>query len=261
MSELHFPGFKQLEFWRAAVTRRLRKPAVENSLESFIEVGAKRIPLVMVRNPRARRYIVRLRRDGCARVTIPRGGSAREARAFVERSAKWLSRQVQALSSHEQATREWTLGTEVLFRGELVKIEPDESVHGGKLQLAGEMVRFHAADGNFRPAVEKRLREMAGAELPGMVFAHAAAHNLSVRKVIVRNQRSRWGSCSARGTISLNWRLIQAPPSVGDYVILHELMHFRQMNHSRRFWAEVSRVCPDYKAGESWLKRHAALIH
>jgi predicted metal-dependent hydrolase len=77
---------------------------------------------------------------------------------------------------------------------------------------------------------------------------------------MVRNQRSRWGSCSPRGTISLNWRLIQAPPNVRDYIILHELCHLRQMNHSDRFWREVASVCPDYQRAELWLKRNGDLL-
>ena len=80
---------------------------------------------------------------------------------------------------------------------------------------------------------------------------------ISVRRVSVRNQRSRWGSCSRRGTISLNWRLIQTPVFVRDYVILHELAHLRQMNHSARFWREVARLCPDFQIAEAWLKRHS----
>jgi hypothetical protein len=81
-----------------------------------------------------------------------------------------------------------------------------------------------------------------------------------VRRVTVRNQRSRWGSCSRRGTISLNWRILQAPPAVRDYLILHELMHLREMNRSARFWREVERACPDYKQAERWLKHHSALL-
>jgi predicted metal-dependent hydrolase len=78
--------------------------------------------------------------------------------------------------------------------------------------------------------------------------------------VTVRNQRTRWGSCSRRGTISLNWRLIQTPPFVSDYIILHELMHLREMNHSPRFWRQVETVCPGYRTAEEWLKPHASLL-
>jgi hypothetical protein len=76
----------------------------------------------------------------------------------------------------------------------------------------------------------------------------------------VRNQRTRWGSCSRRGNISLNWRLIQTPPFVRDYICLHELAHLRQMNHSERFWSEVARLCPDYLHAEKWLKQNSRLL-
>jgi hypothetical protein len=76
----------------------------------------------------------------------------------------------------------------------------------------------------------------------------------------VRNQRSRWGSCSRRRTISLNWRLIQTPAFVRDYIILHELMHLREMNHSARFWRQVEIVCPDYRNAEHWLKQHSRML-
>jgi predicted metal-dependent hydrolase len=78
--------------------------------------------------------------------------------------------------------------------------------------------------------------------------------------VTVRNQRSRWGSCSAGGTVSLNWRLVQAPESVRDYIIYHELMHLREMNHSHRFWARVEEVCPGWRDAERWLKRNGSLL-
>jgi len=82
-----------------------------------------------------------------------------------------------------------------------------------------------------------------------------------VRHVTVRNQRSRWGSCSASGTISLNWRLVQTPESVRDYIIYHELVHLRyEMNHSGRFWARVAEVCPWWQEAEYWLKRNGSLL-
>jgi len=88
----------------------------------------------------------------------------------------------------------------------------------------------------------------------------AVCQQLDVRRVSVRNQRTRWGSCSRRGTISLNWRLLQAPPSVRDYIILHELMHLREMNHSPRFWRQVESVCPDFLQAERWLKQNSRLL-
>ena len=102
--------------------------------------------------------------------------------------------------------------------------------------------------------------KLAAKELPPRVLEHAVAHQLPVRRIAVRNQRSRWGSRSRHGTISLNWRLIQAPPFVRDYLILHELAHLREMNHSARFWREVERVCPSYETAERWLKQHSSMF-
>jgi hypothetical protein len=240
--------------------QRLFNPATETYPEEFIRVGTQRIPMLLVRNLRARRYIVRLRPNGSARITIPRGGSAAEARRFVERNGMWLERQLHALSMRTQKPSEWSIGTEILFRGELVKIEADPNDQGAMLRLGSETVKLHGPDSNLRLAVEKHLRRLAEAELRQRVFEYSAAHKLTVCEVIVRNQRSRWGSCSRRGTISLNWRLIQTPPFVRDYIVVHELMHLRVMNHSIRFWTEVKRACPEYKTAEKWLKDHATLI-
>jgi predicted metal-dependent hydrolase len=238
----------------------LLKPATKISSDEFIQIGAQRVPMLLVRNLRARRYIVRLRPDGSARVTIPRGGSATEGRRFVERNATWLERQLHALSIRSQMPSKWSIGTEVFFRGELVKIEVDTNGHGALLRLGNETVKFHDRNPDLQLTVEKHLRRMAEGELPQKVSEYSAAHNLTVRGVIVRNQRSRWGSCSRHGTISLNWRLIQTPPFVRDYIVIHELMHLREMNHSVRFWTEVKRACPEFKTAVQWLKGHATLI-
>jgi predicted metal-dependent hydrolase len=108
--------------------------------------------------------------------------------------------------------------------------------------------------------VESALRDLASRELPLRLQALAALHSIPAPTVQVRNQRARWGSCSARRCISLNWRLVQAPPDVLDYIILHELAHLRHMNHSRRFWDEVARLCPRYEAAEAWIKAHGHQI-
>jgi predicted metal-dependent hydrolase len=152
------------------------------------------------------------------------------------------------------------VGTEILFRGEPVKLEAGVNGESGMIRFGTEVARVPHAAADLRPVIEKLLRRLAAKELPPRVLEFAALHQSPVRRVTVRNQRSRWDSCSRRGTISLNWRLIQAPPFVRDYLILHELSHLREMNHSARFWREVERVCPDYETAERWLKQHLALL-
>jgi predicted metal-dependent hydrolase len=90
--------------------------------------------------------------------------------------------------------------------------------------------------------------------LPARLLELAAALGLTVSKVSIRNQRWRWGSCSPSGHICLNWRLVEMPPSVRDYVIIHELMHLKRMDHSRRFWKLVAAACPDYQTARAWLR-------
>jgi predicted metal-dependent hydrolase len=214
----------------------------------------------MVRNPRARRYLLRLRPDGTARVTIPRGGTSAVARQFVERHAAWLEREFQRLQAQPRKPAAWQIGTEILLRGESVRIEAGLNSKAETVHVSGESVRVSDPAADLRPAIEGHLRRLAARELPPRVLELAARHGLTVRRITVRSQKSRWGSCSRRGTISLNWRLIQTPAFVSDYICLHELVHLRQMNHSPGFWQEVERVCPDYRMAKHWLKEHSGLL-
>lgn len=222
-----------------------------------LQVGARLLPLQMKRNPRARRYVLRLRPDGTACVTIPRGGNPSEARRFAERNRDWLQRQWQRLSERPAPRLEWRIGSEILFRGTWAGLEREEA---GLVRFADQLVPVAESCPDLRTQMEGHLRRLAADELPRRLGELAAQHAFIVRRVTVRDQKTRWGSCSRRGTISLNWRLIQMPASVRDYIILHELAHLRHMNHSRRFWVEVERLCPDYPAAKCWLKQHRELL-
>ncbi len=170
---------------------------------------------VFVRHPRARRYIVRVRRNGTVRVTIPRRGSMREARAFADGQRAWIERQLRRLERERADPRELPVS-------------------------AGEL---------------REIRRRASSELPARLMELAVEHGLRVTRVSVRNQRCRWGSCSPSGHICLNWRLVTMPPSVRDYVMIHELMHLKRMDHSPRFWQLVARACPWYQEARRWLRR------
>jgi predicted metal-dependent hydrolase len=222
----------------------------------WLAVGSQRVRLRLVRNRRARRYVLRLARDGAARLTIPRGGSAGEAKRFAERNVAWLEKQLLRQAALPVRPAAWSDGTEILFRGERVRL----GVQGSVVSFAGESVPVAEPGSDLRPAVEGYLRHLATTELTVRAFELASLHQSPVRRVSVRNQRTRWGSCSRRGTISLNWRLVQTPVLVRDYIILHELAHLKEMNHSRRFWREVARLCPEFERAERWLKQNPELL-
>ncbi|NLH74130.1 MAG: M48 family metallopeptidase [Verrucomicrobia bacterium] len=213
------------------------------------------VALEFVRHPRARRYILRLTDRGVARVTIPRGGSIAEARQFAVEHADWIERQRARQATDRRHNACWTVGSQILFRGEYCGIDIVEIGRERHVVFADQSIPIAEPCLNLRLLVETHLKQLAAKELPPRVIELAASASLPLRKVVVRDQSSRWGSCSRRGTVSLNWRLVQTPGWVCDYLIWHELMHLREMNHSRRFWSLVASMCSDYKAAERWLRQ------
>jgi predicted metal-dependent hydrolase len=162
-----------------------------------------------VRHRRARRYVLRVEDDGRVRVTIPRGGSRREATAFGLRHLEWIA---------DQRAR--------------IELSPVSALE------------------------RLTLRERASIQLRQRLTDLAAQHGLEVKRVSIRNQRARWGSCGRDGHICLNWRLVLMPAPVRDYVMIHELMHLRRMDHSRQYWELVAAACPGYQTARAWLREH-----
>jgi predicted metal-dependent hydrolase len=169
---------------------------------------------VFVRHPRARRYVIRVKDDGTVRVTVPRWGSRREAAAFAEQEWRWIEKEQHRVAEEQASPR-------------------------------------HAS---LAPEAERALRERATRELPERLLELARQNGLTVARISVRNQRWRWGSCSPGGHICLNWRLVQMPDEVRDYVMIHELMHLKRLDHSPRFWKLVAEACPEYQASRRWLR-------
>jgi len=205
-----------------------------------------------VRVRRARRYILRVRPDGTLRVTVPRGGSRREAEHFVRKHQRWITgeqRRVQV----EHAPRDWQHGSEILLRGEPVCISVDRRGEDVVMAYGDRQVSVSTLV-DVRVAIESDLRELARTDLVPRLRDFAAQHNLQIGSVSIRNQRSRWGSCARNGNIALNFRLVQMPSDVCDYVLLHELMHIKQQNHSRRFWRLMESVYPGFREAERWLQ-------
>lgn len=167
-----------------------------------------------VRHRRARRYLLRVDPDGRVRVTIPRGGSEREASRFAVGHLDWIERQ-------------------------LTRVSPQHV-----------------------PAADRlALRRRAAAELPRRLAERAGSLGLTISRVSIRDQRTRWGSCGPNGHITLNWRLVLMPDWVCDYVLVHELMHLRRRDHSAAFWALVAAASPRYEDARVWLRIHGRGLH
>lgn len=212
------------------------------------------LPIEYRRRHNARRYILRVNEAGDGGyVTIPRRGNLAEARAFARRNMAWLEARLKRWREREAGRDR----NRILFRGEAVALTAISDTH---VLLGEHRIEVESVTGDARAGVKKKLWELARAELPVRVNELAAQHGLAVKRVSVRDQKSRWGSCSARGVVSLNWRLIQAPEFVRDYIIVHELMHLREMNHSARYWKLVYEAFPRTEEAERWLRIHSELL-
>lgn len=225
----------------------------QRKLPEFLELASSQVTLKVIRHPHARRYMLRLKADGTIRLTIPRSGSTMAAWQFLRSNHQWLENQFRAWQSRQNQSIMWQVGSTILFRGREDQLE---LVSPELVRLGNETFVLRQETGDFRPILESHFRKIAVLELPIRVDELAAQYGFKVNRITVRNQRTRWGSCSQRGNISLNWRLIQTPNFVRDYIILHELAHLRHMNHSESFWNEVKQLCPDFKTAEFWLKQH-----
>ena len=229
-----------------------------------VEIDGNTIPVHYKRNERARRYVLRIDREGRVRVTIPRRGSLRQAQELVRHRHRWLSQHLRRFSELPKRGAPWHDGHEIHLRGSLTLIRLQTDVVPPLIRLGNEwtleLPAGFDATADLRPWVERHLRSIAGLELPARTVELAARHGVVIGSIQVRSQISRWGSCSCKGTLSLNWRLIQTPLEVRDYIILHELMHRRHMNHSAKFWACVAQACPDYALWERWLNEHGRRI-
>lgn len=216
--------------------------------------------IVFERSLRAHRYRLTLRRDGVAVATIPARGSEREAHRFVEENREWLERARQRQKARPRAALTWPLGSHVLWRGEMFEIRKASEGERPCVCLGADVFRVANFSGDLRPTLESHFLRKAKIELPARAWELAAETGVDMKEVSVRNQRTRWGSCSTSGVVSLNWRLVQAPLFVRDYIIYHELMHLREMNHSNRFWARVEEVCPSWRQAEAWIKQNGSLL-
>jgi predicted metal-dependent hydrolase len=239
---------------------RLISPVAPPSEPDVIEIHSHRMPILYRRHARARNYVLRLRFNKTVMVTIPRQGTKRFAREFVSSRKSWLEKQWRILESRRAPPQVLRPGMSILLQGRPVTLELRRRGEDWELQFGPEKTPVASPAGNLRPAVENHLRNAARVQLARRVRELAQAHFSLIKHIVIRNQKSRWGSCSCNGTISLNWRLIQLPDAVRDYIIIHELMHLRELNHSPRFWREVEKACPDYRAAEEWLKKNSGQV-
>jgi predicted metal-dependent hydrolase len=244
----------------AQLLRRLGKVLAEKTPEpALLEIEGTPVTLTFRRNSRARRLIIRPGRDpGSFVVTLPPRASRKEGIDFAERSRRWIGTR---LSATPQAVP-FAHGAGVMFRGAEHVIAHRPGARGGvwrdeenaTINVAGDLRHLPRRLGDW-------LKQQARQDLLAASERYGEAMALKFRRITMRDQSSRWGSCSADGSLSYSWRLIFAPPFVLDYVAAHEVGHLKHMNHGTRYWRLVLTHCPHAKEAQHWLKRHGAELH
>jgi predicted metal-dependent hydrolase len=237
-----------------------RRPTEPQALQVVFD---KAIYLVRLRRHRqARRYTLRIQAATREVVlTMPPRGSLREAKEFAQKHGGWIATRLHRLPE----AAPFAHGTTVPLRGQLHRIVNRRGMRGTvwiEIDENGERSLCVAGEPEH---VDRRVHDFLKREARGDLDAASrrAADKLGVRiqRVSVRDQSSRWGSCSTTGVLSYSWRLILAPPFVLDYLAAHEVAHLVEMNHSPRFWKLVDRLCPNVARAKNWLDMHGTDLH
>jgi predicted metal-dependent hydrolase len=249
-------GFASMSL-RALLYRRPSEPSVVQV------VFDKAIYLVRLRRHRqARRYTLRI--DAPSRevvLTMPPRGSVREAKEFAQKHGGWIAARLKRLPE----AAPFAHGVEVPLRGEPHRIVHRRGERGtvwtetdgsgrGLLCVAGEPPHVDRRISDF-------LKREAQRDLDAASRGYAAQLGVPIKRIWVRDQSSRWGSCSNTGVLSFSWRLILAPPFVLDYLAAHEVSHLVELNHSPRFWRLVKRLYPQVERAKVWLDANGTDLH
>ena len=176
------------------------------------------------------------------------GVSAKAVRDFVQRFTPWIDRKVAAMQCYSEPATLVPRSVELRFTNERFEVEWRGAAKRGVAERGGRLL-VHAPDESAaRRLLQGWLKRAAGERLAPPLMRLASDLNYSIARVAIRCQRTRWGSCSTRGTVSLNCSLVFLRPEVVRYLFVHELAHTRHMNHSASFWRLVERLEPDYRS-------------
>lgn len=205
--------------------------------------------------------------DGGLSLILPVGVPLAKGETFLRQNAPWVMEQLQKHAKRKQAQAPVLPRDVILFHGEPARVEVIEEpgrkararVDADHGRLIVRMPVGAAAKAN--EALEIWLRESARVEIEQVAARLALTMRVSFRSLTIRDQRTRWGSCSSKGTLSFNWRLVMTPPTIMQYVVVHELAHLTVPNHSAQFWQRVALFYPDYKKARLWLKKNASLLY
>jgi predicted metal-dependent hydrolase len=237
-----------------------RRPSESRRIE--IAFDGEILAIRIRRHPQARRYTLRI--QAAARevvLTIPPRGTLKEARSFAEKHVAWIAARLGRLPQ----AAPFANGSFVPLRGEPHRITHRRGARGTVWTEIGRQGERLLCVAGYAPHLNRRigdfLQREAKRDLEAASRRFARDLGVAIRRVTMRDQSSRWGSCSTTGVLSFSWRLILAPSYVLEYLAAHEVAHLIEMNHSARFWRVVNRLIPNHEPAKAWLDAHGADLH
>ncbi len=237
-----------------------RRPREPQAIEIVFDNST--YPVRLRRHRQARRYTLRIQTATREVVlTIPPRGTLKDAREFAEKHGGWIAARLGRLPE----VAPFAHGIVMPLRGVAHRIAHRPGMRGTvwiEVDAGGERLLCVAGQA---PHVSRRigdfLRREARRDLEAASRRFAAGLGLTVQRIVVRDQSSRWGSCSTTGVLSFSWRLILAPSDVLNYLAAHEVAHLIEMNHSVKFWQLVQRLYPGHECAKAWLDAHGGDLH
>jgi predicted metal-dependent hydrolase len=215
------------------------------------------------RSFRARRVRLEISQLNGLVVTVPRSYPAGRLPGLIKSKEPWISRHLARLSRHQPppTLKKLKIGDTVPYLGRDLELRKQKNHHvegvvlqGNKLAVSPDLFD----DGLLETSLEQWYRAEAARLINDMADSLSSQMGMDYKRIVIRGQKTRWGSCSRKKNLSFNWKLIMAPEPVVEYVVIHELLHLKEMNHSMRFWNLVAQSCPDWQQHKKWLKTHEA---
>ena len=235
-------------------------------MNGTLRLGDREIPYTVRPSGRARRISLRIREAGLVEVVVPAHHVIPSPETVLKRHSAWIFRTFERLRRSGGGTAEQPIGTgsRILYLGAertIRMLREDRRRPSLTLTDSEIIVRLTPeSPEDIRLLLGRWIRTQAESVIPARVRELNEQWKFRYSGITVRNQRTRWGSCSRKGALSFNWRLVILPPDVADYLICHELAHLKYLDHSPRFWHLVGTICPTFRQSERWLRRHGRSV-
>lgn len=207
----------------------------------------------LIRSAKRRTLCLQISPQGRVRLLVPARTQQSDIDNFLKAKADWIARTLTKLKS-APPVRPFTSGLQIPYLDSTLSLDLTPTTHTARVQRIGNVLQVRAPNAHTGRAVTERwYRQEARAHSVDRIIYFAPRVGRTPTQIRIAGQKTRWGSCSTLGTISLNWRLMLAPSALFDYVIAHELCHLLAPHHGASFWAEMARVMPDYEARRKTL--------